>query len=181
MHRSADELAARLDHILESPSDGGQVEMIVRRPAEGERETLGAGILDIDVGLVGDNWSTRGNAYTEDGRSDPLAQITIMNSRAAAAVGGDRSRWPLAGDQIFVDMDISHDNLPAGSRVRIGDAVVEISPKPHTGCAKFASRYGSEALRFVNFGPGKDQRLRGVNAFVVENGGFAVGDGVRKI
>lgn len=181
MHKTTVELASSLPGILEAPADRGPVEMIVRRPAENERETVDAGHLDSEVGLVGDNWKSRGNPHTHDGAADPLAQLTLMNARVADAVADSRERWPLAGDQIYVDLDLSVDNLPPGSRLRIGAAVVEISMKPHTGCAKFASRFGREALRFVNVGEGKHRRFRGVNVFVVEGGSFAVGDKMTKI
>lgn len=178
MHRTTAELETLLDGILEAPKDAGPIEMIVRRPAENEREVVQTGELTTDRGLVGDSWIDR-----VDENGDPYlpAQLTLMNARVADAVAGSRERWPLAGDQVYVDMDISHENLPAGSRIRVGEAVVEISEVPHTGCAKFSGRFGKEALRFVNVGPGRDNRFRGVNAFVVEDGSFAVGDKVTKV
>jgi MOSC domain-containing protein YiiM len=178
MHRTTADLEALLDDILAAPKDSGPIEMIVRRPGENEREVVRSGELTTDGGLLGDNWIDR-----VDESGDPYfpAQLTLMNARVAEAVAATRERWPLAGDQIYVDMDISHENLPAGSRIRVGDAVVEISGVPHTGCAKFSGRFGKEALRFVNVGPGRDNRFRGVNAFVVEGGSFAVGDKVTKL
>lgn len=175
MHRSTSELEARLPHILGAPADAGRVEMIVRRPQEDEREIVELGTLDLEAGLVGDSWSTRGEHPNRE------AQVTLMNSRVTEAVAGSRERWPLAGDQIYVDLDISTDNLPPGSRLRVGDAVIEISSTPHTGCSKFSGRYGAEALRFVNVGEGRGRRFRGANAFVVEGGSFAVGDEVTKV
>lgn len=178
MHRTTDELHAQLGTILDAPKDAGPIEMIVRRPRENEREVVQSGELTTDGGLVGDSWIDR-----VDENGDPYfpAQLTLMNARVAEAVAATRERWPLAGDQIYVDMDISHENLPAGSRIGVGDAVVEISEVPHTGCAKFSGRFGNEALRFVNVGPGRENRFRGVNAFVVEGGSFAVGDRVSKL
>lgn len=178
MHRSTAELEALLGDILSAPKDNGPVEMIVRRPGENEREVVQWGELTTDRGLVGDSWVDR-----VDENGDPYfpAQLTLMNARVAEAVATTRERWALAGDQVYVDMDISHDNLPAGSRIRVGEAVVEISEVPHTGCDKFSGRFGKEALRFVNVGPGRDNRFRGVNAFVVEGGSFAVGDKITKI
>ncbi len=181
MHRNISELETHLDHILAAPSDTGRVEMIVRRPLEGEREVVQNGELSLDEGLVGDNWRTRGNANTEDGAADPQAQVTLMNARATDAVAATRDRWALCGDQLYVDFDLSIDNLPAGTRIAVGDAVVEISAKPHTGCAKFSKRFGPEALRFVNVGVGRENRLRGVNAFVVQAGAVAVGDKTEKL
>lgn len=174
MHRTTAELEQFMDGILASPNDRGPIELIVRRPAEDERETVDAGELDPEVGLVGDDWSQRGGSHHE-------TQLTLMNSRVLDAVAGDRERWPLAGDQIIVDLDVSRDNLAPGTRLRVGQAVVEISSVPHTGCAKFASRYGKEGLRFVNVGEGRERRFRGVYAFVVEGGAFSVGDKITKL
>jgi MOSC domain-containing protein YiiM len=181
MHRSIAELETHLEHILDAPTQTGQVEMIVRRPADGEREVTQNGRLSLEDGLVGDNWRTRGNPNTDDGAADPEAQVTLMNARVSNAVAISADRWPLAGDQLYVDFDISIDNLPAGTRLAVGDAVVEISAKPHTGCAKFSERFGPEALRFVNAGLGRENRWRGVNAFVVEAGDVAIGDKTEKL
>lgn len=174
MHRTTAELEELFYHILLAPSDAGPIEMIVRRPTEDERETVESGELHPDVGLVGDNWSQRGEPH-------PGTQLTLINSRVLDAVAGDRERWPLAGDQIVVDLDLSKDNLPAATRLRIGQALVEISPIPHTGCAKFAARYGREGLRFVNVGEGRERRFRGVYATVIEGGSFSVGDKITKV
>ena len=178
MHRSIAELETMVDGILSAPTDAGPIEMIVRRPAEGDREVVEGAELSSEHGLVGDNWIDR---VDENGEPYRPAQLTLMNSRVADAVAGQRERWPLAGDQIYVDMDISHENLPAGSQIKVGSAVVEISEVPHTGCAKFASRFGKEALRFANVGVGKENRFRGVNAFVVESGAVRVGDKITKL
>lgn len=174
MHRSTAELESNLDHVLKAPSDNGPVEMIVRRPAENEREAITTGELDEEAGLVGDDWARRGEPFLG-------AQLTLMNSRVVDTVAVSRDRWPLAGDQIYVDMDLSKENLPPGTRLQIGDARIEVSATPHTGCAKFAERYGKEALRWVNVGEGKERRFRGMYAFVVESGSFSVGDKVKKV
>jgi hypothetical protein len=178
MHRTTEQLEALLDGILAAPVDTGTIEMIVRRPDRDQREVVDSGKLDLAVGLMGDNWSERVDG---DGNPHLESQLTLMNSRVADAVAVSRDRWPLAGDQIYVDMDLSLENLPAGSRIKVGEAIVEISEVPHTGCAKFASRFGKEALRFANVGVGKTNRFRGVNAFVVEPGDVTVGDGVTKL
>ena len=178
MHRTTAELETFLDNILAAPKDAGPIEMIVRRPGEDQRETVDSGELSTTEGLVGDNWLLR---VDENGEPHMAAQLTLMNARVAEAVAGTRDRWPLAGDQIYVDLDISHENLPPGSRIKVGDAVVEISAVPHTGCAKFSGRFGSDALRFANVGPGRDNRFRGVNAFIIEGGAIAVGDKVKKL
>jgi MOSC domain-containing protein YiiM len=175
----ADALEAGLPHILESPRGEGIVELVVRRPAEGEREVLDEGALDVDFGLVGDDWHSR--SLRRGAGPDPRTQLTLMNARTIALLAGERERWPLAGDQLYVDLDLSAENLPPGTRLAVGTAVVEISDVPHTGCAKFTERFGSAAIRFVNNRPGRDLRLRGVNARVVQNGVVRPGDSVRKL
>lgn len=178
MHRTTAELEERLDGILAAPRDAGPVEMIVRRPAVDEREVLELGELTSEHGLVGDRWGKRDN---DDSNPYVPAQITFMNSRVADAVAVTRDRWPLAGDQIYVDMDLSQENLPPGTRVKLGTATLEISELPHTGCSKFSGRFGKEALRFTNVGSGKENRFRGMYAFVVEDGEIKVGDKVTKL
>lgn len=178
MHRTTAELEARTEEILAAPKDAGPIEMIVRRPEQDMREQVHSGELNTREGLVGDNWARR---VDPSGEPSWRAQLTLMNARVADAVAGTRDRWPLAGDQIYVDMDLSVQNLPPGARIRVGDAVVEISEVPHTGCAKFASRFGKEALRYANVGAGRENRFRGVNAFVVEDGPVSVGDKVTKL
>jgi MOSC domain-containing protein YiiM len=178
MQRTSAELEALLDGILAAPGDHGVIEMIVRRPAENEREVLETAELTSEAGLVGDDWANR---LDENGELRLVAQLTLMNSRVTDAVAVSRERWPLAGDQVYVNMDLSTANLPPGSKVRLGEAVIEISEVPHTGCAKFAGRFGKDALRFVNVGTGKANRFRGVNAFVIEGGSFSLGDVVTKL
>jgi MOSC domain-containing protein YiiM len=180
-HLTADELEANLDHLREAPADNGTVELIVRRPAIDEREVLEEGTLDAAVGLVGDNWPEKGSSSTPDGGPHPEKQLTVMNARCAALLAGDPDRMPLAGDQLFVDLDIGVDNLPAGTRLALGTAVIEITEPPHTGCAKFSSRFGLDALRFVNSPAGKQLRLRGANAKVITPGTVRRGDTVKKV
>jgi MOSC domain-containing protein YiiM len=182
--RQTDELTRleeRLDHIREAPADGGRVELIARRPAEDEREVLTEAALDLHEGLVGDTWRARGSGRTPDGGPNPEAQVTLMNARAAAAIAGDREQWALAGDQIYVDLDLSLANLPPGSRIQIGSAVIEFSETPHTGCAKFSARFGNDALRFVNSPVGRELRLRGANCKVVTPGTVRHGDAITKL
>ena len=181
-HRSAGELAAGLDAIRRSPATDGTVEMIVRRPGEDAREVLEAGELTPDEGLVGDDWKGRGSRSTPDGSANPDCQLTLMNARAVDLLAsGDRTAWPLAGDQLYVDLDLSIENLPPGTRLAVGDAIVEVTEPPHTGCAKFSARFGSEAMRFVNSPEGRALRLRGMNARVVEAGTVRRGDAARRI
>ena len=179
-HLSAAELQAGLAHIEASPQDGGTLEMIVRRPQTDAREVLDAGVLDLAEGLVGDNWRRRGSSSTADRSADPEMQLNIMNARAAALVAGSRERWPLAGDQLYLDLELSVVNLPPGSRLRLGEALLEVTPPPHTGCRKFVSRFGMEAMKFVNSRLGRRLNLRGINAKVVEAGVVRVGDIARK-
>jgi hypothetical protein len=174
VHATTDELLAGLDHIRSSPADEGTLELIVRRPAEDLREVLDEAELDLEVGLVGDRWHL-GSSPTND------SQLTLMNARLAQLVAGGRERWPLAGDQLYVDLDLSVENLPAGTRLAVGSAVVELTEVPHTGCAKFSARFGTEALKFVNKSPGRELRLRGANARVVTPGTVRVGDQVTKL
>jgi MOSC domain-containing protein YiiM len=174
-------LEESLDHIRKAPADNGTVELIVRRPAVDEREVVTEAWLDVSDGLEGDTWRARGSSRTPDGGPNPEAQLTLMSSRTASAIAGARQRWPLAGDQLYVDLDISRANLPPGSRVQIGSAVIEFSETPHTGCAKFSGRFGVDALRFVNTEEGRDLRLRGANCRVVVAGQVRNGDPIRKL
>jgi hypothetical protein len=178
-HRSPEELAAGLADVSRSPIGTGRLEMIVRRPAVDEREVLATAELDLEIGLVGDTWRERGSRHTTDRSADPERQLTLMNARAATLVAVERERWPLAGDQLFVDLHLGVVELPPGSRVAIGEtAVIEVTEAPHTGCAKFSARFGGDALRFVNSPPGRALNLRGINARVVVPGTIRVGDEV---
>jgi hypothetical protein len=180
-HLTAVELEAGLDEIRRSPADGGVLEMIVSRPGVEKRRVLEEGRLDVEDGLVGDNWKIRGSSRTPDGSAHGDMQINIMNSRAAALVAGDRERWPLAGDQLYVDLNLSGENLPPGTRLAIGTAVLEVTPPPHLGCKKFVARFGIEAMKFVNSEVGRGLNLRGVNARVVRSGTIRPGDAVKKL
>lgn len=171
----------QLDDVRESPRDAGTVELIVRRPAIDEREVLDEAHLDSEVGLVGDNWLVKGSSSMPDGSSNPLGQITLMNARAAALIAGERDRWPLAGDQFYVDLDLSGTNLPPGTSLALGSAVIEVTEKPHTGCQKFSGRFGLEALRLLNTPEGRELNLRGINTKVVQPGTVSTGDTIRKI
>jgi hypothetical protein len=175
-HLSRESLDARLNDIRDSPRDSGRVILVVRRPEAGMRELPEEVLLDPEAGLAGDNWLIRGSASTPDGSADPDRQITVMNARAARLVACGTDRMPLAGDQIYVDLDLSVDNLPPGSLLMVGQAVLRVSEAPHLGCAKFVERFGAEAMRFVNSRDGRKLRLRGMNARVVRPGIVRCGD-----
>lgn len=180
-HLTTATLEARLDEILASPAEQGRLELIVRRPDQDRRDVLDEATLDADEGLVGDTWRARGSRRRPDGSADPDKQLTVMNARLAALVAVDPGRRALAGDQLYVDLDLSEPNLPPGTRLALGGAVIEITAPPHTGCAKFAARFGRDALRFVNSPAGRRLRLRGANARVVVPGTVRRGDEVRKL
>ena len=178
---NSEELNAGLENILRSPKDIGVLELIVRRPEVNERETLSTGVLDPELGLVGDNWKTRGSSRTADGFGHPEMQINVMNSRVISLIAQEKSRWQLAGDQLFIDLDLSRENLPPGTKLSIGETVIEVTEIPHTGCKKFVERFGFDAMKFVNSEFGRQNGFRGVNAKVVKPGNISVGDLAAKI
>jgi hypothetical protein len=180
-HLTTAELEAALEHILQSPKDNGVLGLIVRRPRVGERHVLDEGELDLLQGLVGDSWRLRSSTRTTDGSPHPDMQLNVMNLRVIALVAQHRDRWPLAGDQLYIDLDLSLDNLPAGTRLALGSAVIEVTPQPHTGCQKFVARFGLDAMQFVNSPTGRRLNLRGINAKVVRAGVIRVGDVARKL
>ncbi len=180
-HPTAVELTDGLDQILRSPSDEGDLKLIVRRRGESEREVLTEATLDLTEGLLGDTWRSRGSRRTPDRLADPMMQLTVMNVRVAALVAVNDDRWKLAGDQLYVDLDLSEANLPPGSRLAVGSAVIEVTDAPHLGCKKFRERFGEDALRFVNSDVGRKLRLRGVNTRVVAPGRLELGDTLRKL
>jgi len=173
MHLDLSTLEAGLDEIRRAPIDDGKLELIVRRPTVDEREVLDEGHLDPADGLVGDDWINRG--------ADPERQITVANARAVALVAQSRDRWALAGDQLYVDFDLSDENTPPGTRLEVGSAILEVTEPPHRGCKKYAARFGLDALRFVNSEVGYALNLRGVNARVVQSGVVRPGDVVKKL
>ncbi|MCP3912950.1 MAG: MOSC domain-containing protein [Actinomycetia bacterium] len=170
-----------LDHVCNAPTDSGRLELIVRRPAEDQREVLEQGELDLAVGLVGDSWDQRPSGRTGDGSPHPEMQLNLMNVRVTELVAGERERWPLCGDQLYVDLDLREENLPPGTRLAIGGAVIEVTDQPHRGCAKFSRRFGGDALKFVNSPEGTAVKARGINAKVVQPGTINAGDSVTKI
>jgi len=175
-HLSRERLTAGLGKIRDSPRDGGRLVLVVRRPVVGERDLPGEAVLDQVAGLAGDNWLARGSKSTPDGSADPQRQVTVMNARVAELVAGGPDRMPLAGDQLYIDLDLSLDNLPVGSLLAVGQAILQVSEPPHLGCAKFVERFGTEAMRFVNSRTGRQLRLRGMNTRVVVPGTVRPGD-----
>jgi MOSC domain-containing protein YiiM len=186
LHLSLASLEEGLPEILRSPSDGGRVELIVRRPATGEREVLTEAQLDPVVGLVGDTWMVRPSFENPDRSPHPDKQVNIINARGAALIAGPVrasgliDRRALAGDQLYVDLDLSLANLPPGTRLCLGSAVIEVTDHWHRGCAKFSARFGRDAVRFVNSPTGRALRLRGINTRVVVAGVVRPGDSVTK-
>jgi MOSC domain-containing protein YiiM len=164
-------LEGGLTEIRRSPAAAGTVALIVRRPSPGEREVLAEGKLDPVQGLVGDRWHGEGG--------DRDTQLTLMNARVAAVVARVPDRWPLAGDQLYVDLDLSGANLPPGTRLKLGTAVIEVTAEPHQGCGKFVRRFGVDAMRFVNSRAGRELNLRGINATIVSGGTVRTGDAIR--
>jgi len=180
-HLTREELEEGLAEIASSPKDEGVLHLIVRRPAVNAREVLAVAELDVEAGLVGDTWGKRRSNRMPDGSPHPDMQLNIMNARTAALIATTRERWPLAGDQLFIDLDLTLENLPARTRLAIGTAVIEVTPEPHLGCGKFVERFGVDAMKFVNSPVGRQYNLRGINARVVQSGTIRVGDVVRKL
>jgi hypothetical protein len=180
-HLTMTELEAGLDEIRNAPKDGGLLQLIVRRPNVDLREMLEEAELHPAEGLVGDSWKQRRSSRTPDRSPHPEMQLNIMNARVAALVAQDKGRWQLAGDQLYLDMDLSADNLPPGTQLAIGSAIIEVTPPPHTGCNKFVARFGLDAMKFVNSPVGQELHLRGINAKVIQPGTIRVGDTAKKL
>ena len=174
-------MEAGLGDIRQSPKDVGVLKLISCRPNTDEREVLDEAQLDPAHGLVGDNWKARGSRSTLDGSANPEMQLNVMNARVIELLAQDKERWALAGDQLFVDFDLSETNIPPGTRLAIGSAVIEVTAPPHLGCKKFSARFGPDAMKFVNSPEGKELHLRGVNAKVVQPGVIRTGDSVKKL
>jgi len=145
-HLTMAELEENLDELRLSPRDEGSLRMIVRRPRSGEREVIEQGSLSVEEGLTGDNWSTRNSGAP----LDVDRQLTIMNARVAGLLAQQEDRWHLFGDQLYIDLELSEENLPTGTRLALGGAVIEVTSVDHTGCKKFAERFGVDAVKFVS-------------------------------
>lgn len=180
--RTRAELESELAHLRAAPAEVGTLTLLVRRPERFAREVLAEGVLDLEAGLVGDNWLERATrAAIESGRHLD-AQLNVMGSRMIGLLADSDPDRAAAGDQLFLDLDLSEANLPVGARLAIGDsAVIEVTSKPHRGCAKFVTRYGADAAEFVNSELGRELRLRGLNARVVAGGVVRPGDQVRRV
>jgi hypothetical protein len=176
-----EELEAGLPVIRQSPRDDGELKLIVRRPRVDAREVLTEARLDTIEGLVGDTWKDRRSSRTADGSPHPDMQLNLINTRLIALIAPDETRWQWAGDQLFLDLDLSKDNLPAGTRLALGAAIIEVTAEPHTGCKKFVERFGVEAMKFVNSDVGRELQLRGINAKVIQAGVIRVGDRAKKL
>ncbi len=179
-HRTLADLEPHLDHLQAAPTDEGQLAMVVCRQGVARRRLLDEGRIDRELGLVGDDWSTR-PTRAPGGLPDRDKQVTVMSARMVALLDGSPQRQALAGDQLYVDLDLSADNLPPGARIAIGEAVLEVTDKAHLGCAKFVRYFGEEAMRFVNGRVGRRLRLRGLNTRVVTPGTVRPGDRVTVI
>lgn len=181
MFASKEELQGQVATIRSSPRDAGTVELIVCRPAKNERRELEEGTLDLALGLVGDNWAAREQAKRKGAPITSECQLNLMNARAIAAIARDRARWSMAGDQFYVDFDLSYANVPPGTQLALGEAIIEVTAEPHLGCAKFRDRFGSAAVAFVNSPEGKELNARGINARVVKAGKVKRGASIRKL
>ena len=177
---TTEQLEATLDELRQASKDAGTLDLIVRRPRSNEREILSEGELNLLEGLAGDSWRFRGSSRTADGSPHPEMQLNIMNSRVIALLAQEKERWSLAGDQLFIDLDLSAENLPPGTQLSIGSALIEVTAEPHTGCKKFVERFGLDAMKFVNSKVGRELNLRGINAKVIKPGVIRVGDSVKK-
>lgn len=181
LHRSIPELEAGMEYIRQSPLDQGVVKLIVRRPEENAREVVEEAQLSLTEGLIGDSWMLRASKHTANGSANKESQITVMNARIIELLAQSEDRWALAGDQLYVDFNLDEDNIPPGTRLAIGTAVIEVSAVPHSGCRKFSDRFGVEAMKFVNSPEGKQLHLRGINTKVIQAGTIRVGDIVKKL
>jgi len=180
-HRTKEELESQIDRIRNAPKDEGALNLIVRRPAENEREPLEEGMLDLTYGLEGDNWINKPSSSTPDKKAHPEKQLNIMNSDVIEYIARDPERWALAGDQLYVDLDLSTANLPAGTQLSIGDAIIEVTPPAHLGCGKFIERFGKPAMIWVNSEVGRELNLRGICAKVIKPGKIQKGDLFKKL
>lgn len=180
VHKTMSELTAALPHIRAAPAEG-EVRAIVVRPSAGQREMPDSVEISLARGVHGDHWEHGCWLSTEDGQPHPDVQVCLMPARVIEAIAGDVSNWAPAGDNLFIDMDLTPDNCPPGTRLALGTAELVITAEPHKGCGSFVERYGREACAFVNVGEGGRLKLRGIYGRVTRDGRVSVGDRVRKV
>ncbi|WP_316650373.1 MOSC domain-containing protein [Ovoidimarina sediminis] len=180
-HRTMAELKEAMPHILDAPKEEGRVDMIISRPDHGERTLPQRVRVTAEFGVEGDHWSRGCWMTADDGTPHPEVQICMMMSRVIEAIAGAPENWPPAGDNLFLEMDLTPASMPPGTRFSIGSAEFIVTPVPHNGCESFIERYGRDACVFVNTGEGKAHRLRGIYARVTRDGEIAVGDTVRRL
>lgn len=178
---TTEQLEAELVHVLASPRDQGKLEAIVVRPVEDGRQVCSHAYLSAEGGVKGDRWVTSSSRRLPDGRPDPQVQVSLMNARLLRMLAGSEERISLAGDNLVVDLDLSEANMPVGQRLSAGEAVLEITDVPHTGCQKFAQRFGPDAVRFVNAVDRHSLHLRERYARILKAGTLRVGDTLRKL
>jgi hypothetical protein len=178
-HRTLEELEAEVGHVRAAPQEAGKIEHLVRRPQPFEREVVQELTFSVRDGVVGDCWSTKPSSKTPDGSPHKGKQVTLMNARVIALIAGEREHWSVSGDQIHVDLDLSKRNLPVGTRLRVGTAILEVSDAPHIGSEKFQERFGKDALRFLSTKEGLERRMRGMNCFVLHGGTVRKGEAIR--
>lgn len=180
-HVTAEQLAAGIAELCDSPREQGRVDLVVVRPMQGKRQCLERVLISLEAGVVGDRWLTTSWKKLANGSAHPAVQVTLMNARCIRLIAGEPTNWAIAGDNLFVDLDLSRENLPTGARLKIGECILQITSVAHNGCWKFKDRFGEAAVKFVNSPEGKKLRLRGVHARVVQGGEVAVGDCIERL
>lgn len=180
-HLTLEELNNDLAEIRQSPSEKGVLKAIVIRPASDDRTSLTECEISPELGVHGDNWATGCWMTLPDGTPHPDVQVAIMNARVIQLISPEVDRRPLAGDNLYVDLDLSVDNLQPGDQLSVGSGILEITEVAHNGCGKFAERFGADAVKFVNSAAGRKLRLRGIYARIVKAGAIHVGDKISKL
>lgn len=166
-HRTWAELESGLQALPPAPRDLGRVTAIIRRPEPQQRESLESVDLSVEAGIPGDAWN---RAPTKS----PEGQLAVMNTAIARLIANGQD-LVVFGDNLFVDLDLSAASLPSGSRLSVGNAIVEVTPLPHNGCKKFHARFGPDALRLVQAPGTRAQNYRGIYWKVVTSGQVQVG------